>query len=80
MALLEQKGAVVFYNDPFIPEIRPSREFASYAGRRSADISGEYDLIILCTAHSQYSDINPQELQAPVLDTRALIFSFLFRS
>ena len=73
MALLEQKGAVVFYNDPFIPEIRPSREFAAYAGRRSADIGGDYDLIILCTAHSQYSDINPQELQAPVLDTRGAL-------
>ena len=73
MALLEQKGAVVFYNDPFIPEIRPSREFAAYAGRRSADINDDYDLIILCTAHSQYNDINPQDLSAPVLDTRGTL-------
>ena len=73
MAMLEQKGASVFYNDPFIPEIRPSREFAAYAGRRSADISGDYDLIILCTAHSQYNNINPEDLSAPVLDTRGIL-------
>jgi UDP-N-acetyl-D-glucosamine dehydrogenase len=73
MEILEQKGASVFYNDPFIPEIRPSREFANYTGRRSADINSNYDLIILCTAHSQYNDINPEDLSAPILDTRGTL-------
>ena len=31
MEKLEAKGAVVSYNDPYIPTIRPSREFAKYA-------------------------------------------------
>ncbi|SDB59830.1 UDP-N-acetyl-D-glucosamine dehydrogenase [Desulfonatronum thiosulfatophilum] len=70
MALLEQKGAVVFYNDPYVPEIRPSREYSRYAGRTSASIHDAYDLIILCTAHDQYRDIDPTSLESPILDTR----------
>jgi UDP-N-acetyl-D-glucosamine dehydrogenase len=73
MEVLEQKGASVFYNDPFIPEIRPSREFANYAGRRSADINSDYDLIILCTAHSQYKNIDPEDFSVPILDTRGTL-------
>ncbi|WP_028573698.1 nucleotide sugar dehydrogenase [Desulfonatronovibrio hydrogenovorans] len=71
MELLEQKGAEVFYNDPFVPVIKPSREYARYAGRKSVpvDISG-YDLIILCTAHDQYRDIQATSFKTPVLDTR----------
>jgi UDP-N-acetyl-D-glucosamine dehydrogenase len=70
MALLEEKGARVVYNDPHVPRIRPSREFARYAGRESAPVSGEYDLVILCTAHDPYKDIDPAALDAPILDTR----------
>jgi UDP-N-acetyl-D-glucosamine dehydrogenase len=70
MALLEEKGARVFYNDPYVPVIRPSREHARFAGRASSDIQGEYDLIILCTAHAQYRELDPASLPAPVLDTR----------
>ncbi|WP_035262039.1 nucleotide sugar dehydrogenase [Desulfonatronum lacustre] len=70
MALLEQKGALVLYNDPHVPVIRPSREYAQYAGRTSSPVDGEYDLIILCTAHAEYRTLAPAELKAPVLDTR----------
>lgn len=70
MALLEDKGAEVLYNDPHVPVIRPSREYARYAGRTSSPIEGEYDLIILCTAHAEYKEIDPEALSAPVLDTR----------
>lgn len=70
MALLEEKGAVVDYNDPHVPEVRPSREYSRYAGRKSRAICGHYDLIVLCTAHDQYKDINPAALNVPILDTR----------
>ncbi len=70
MALLEDKGAEVLYNDPHVPVIRPSREYARYAGRTSSPIQADYDLIILCTAHAQYKEIDPAGLNAPVLDTR----------
>ncbi len=70
MELLEKQGAKVSYNDPFVPVIRPSREYSHYAGRKSSPVQGHYDLIILCTPHSQYRDIDPAKLIAPVLDTR----------
>ncbi len=70
MELLEKKGAEVFYNDPFVPIIRPSREYSHFAGRKSRPVSDGHDLIILCTAHSEYKSIDPGKLNTPVLDTR----------
>lgn len=70
--LLEEKGALVSYHDPYVPEIRPSREYSRYAGRRSSPLEGAYDLIILCTAHREYMELDPAVLPAPVLDTRGL--------
>ncbi|MFP4393585.1 MAG: nucleotide sugar dehydrogenase [Desulfohalobiaceae bacterium] len=71
MELLEGKGAEVFYNDPFVPEIKPSRKYARFAGRRSSPVANDgYDLYILCTAHSSYKEIDPEKLEAPMLDTR----------
>ncbi len=70
MQILEDRGADVTYNDPFVPVIRPSREYAHFAGRKSMPVFGDYDLYILCTAHHQYNDIHPEMLGCPVLDTR----------
>ncbi len=70
MELLERKGAITRYNDPFVPEIRPSREFSHFAGRKSSPVTGGYDLVILCTAHPQYRELNPAGLNVPILDTR----------
>ncbi len=70
MDLLEQKGAIVEYNDPYVPEIGKTREYARYTGKKSLPVNGDYDLIILCTAHDEYKEIDPAELSAPVLDTR----------
>ncbi|MFO8033292.1 MAG: nucleotide sugar dehydrogenase, partial [Desulfohalobiaceae bacterium] len=65
------RGAEVHYNDPFVPEIRPSRKYSRFAGRRSRPVANSgYDLYILCTSHSSYQEIDPAELEAPVLDTR----------
>ena len=70
MDLLENKGAKVQYNDPFVPEIRPSREYSRFAGRKSAPITNAFDLIVLCTAHSEYLKIKPADLGCPIIDTR----------
>ena len=70
MEKLEEKGAVVSYNDPHVPVIRPSREFAKYAGRKSVAITGDYDLILVATAHEEYKSIKVDELRIPVVDTR----------
>jgi UDP-N-acetyl-D-glucosamine dehydrogenase len=70
MEKLEELGATVSYNDPYIPVIRMTREYAKFAGRTSAAISANFDLIIIVTAHDEYKTLNVQNLQVPILDTR----------
>jgi UDP-N-acetyl-D-glucosamine dehydrogenase len=67
---LEERGAIVSYNDPYIPVIRPSREYAKYAGRKSVDISGNFDCIVVSTAHDVYKSVDFKALGIPVIDTR----------
>lgn len=49
MEKLEQHGAVVSYNDRFIPVIRPERELPQYTGRKSVEISNGFDLLLIST-------------------------------
>jgi UDP-N-acetyl-D-glucosamine dehydrogenase len=70
MEKLEQKGAIVSYNDPYIPEIRLTREFPHYAGRTSVDVTGGYDLILIATPHDDYRRIDYDALGTPIVDTR----------
>ncbi len=72
MEKLEGMGAEVEYNDPCIPEIRPTRQFAKYAGRKSVEINGKYDLILIATAHDQYKTLDFSSFGIPVVDTRRI--------
>lgn len=51
--LLEERGARTSYHDPYIPEIKPTREYPHLEGRRSAPIDnpGEYDCVVIATNH-----------------------------
>ncbi|GAG32278.1 unnamed protein product, partial [marine sediment metagenome] len=75
MDKLEAKGAVVSYNDPYIPVIKPTRLFVKYAGRKSAPISDEFDLILIATAHDEYQRVDFKSLRVPVVDTRGILES-----
>ena len=46
MELLEARGVIVGYHDPWIPEIRPTRDHPTLIGRRSLDLSP-------CAIHAQ---------------------------
>jgi UDP-N-acetyl-D-glucosamine dehydrogenase len=70
---LEHKGAEVAYNDPHVPEIRPTREFPQYAGRKSQEITDDYDLIVLATHHNEYKNFDFSNYQIPIVDTRNCI-------
>jgi len=70
MDKLEDMGAVVSYNDPFVPVIRPSREWSKFAGRKSVDINNTYDLILIATPHSEYKKIDFSSYNIPIVDTR----------
>jgi UDP-N-acetyl-D-glucosamine dehydrogenase len=70
---LEELGAQVSYNDPYIPVIRKSREYAKYAGRKSTKISGNFDCILVATAHDEYKGIDFKSFGIPIVDTRAVL-------
>jgi len=67
---LEAQGAKVVYHDPHVPIIRPTREHAHLAGRRSVPIDTSADLVLLATAHRGFHDYDFSRLQVPLVDTR----------
>jgi UDP-N-acetyl-D-glucosamine dehydrogenase len=67
---LEAKGAQVSYNDPYVPEIRMTREHSPLAGRKSVDITEDYDCILLATHHDEYKAFDFSGFKCPVVDTR----------
>ena len=68
---LEALGAHVSYHDPHIPVIPRTREHAEYAGRKSVEqITPDYDLILLSTAHDEYRGHDFSSYQIPLVDTR----------
>lgn len=67
---LEAKGASVFYNDPYVPEIRMTREYSQFAGRKSVEITDSYDCVLLATHHNEYKDFDFSGFKCPVVDTR----------
>lgn len=70
MSLLEKRRAVVDYNDPHIPVIRPGRSHHHVAGRASRPISADYDALVLCTNHREYADVDFRGLGVPLVDCR----------
>ncbi len=73
MEKLEEMGASVSYNDPYIPAIRLTREYAKFAGRKSVKITKKYDLLLIATAHDEYSKIDFTSFGIPIVDTRNVI-------
>ena len=63
MDLLQERGAEVAFYDPYVPVIKPTREHARFAGRKSVEwkreIIASFDLVLIATNHSC---VNYQEL------------------
>lgn len=73
MDKLEALGGQVYYNDPYVPVIKETREFGKFAGRASVPVSGDYDLILIATAHDEYRRVDFAAFEVPVVDTRNVI-------
>jgi UDP-N-acetyl-D-glucosamine dehydrogenase len=73
MEKLEEMGATVSYNDPYIPVIGSTREFHQFTGRKSSVINNNYDLMIIATAHDNFKKIDFGSLHIPVIDTRGMM-------
>ncbi len=73
MRRLERRGADVSYNDPYVPVIGPLRHYPEFEGRRSVEISPDYDLILLATHHPEYLDFDFSAYPIPLVDTRSCL-------
>jgi len=70
MKKLEEKGAEVRYNDPYVPALKVNREFPEYAGRKSVEITDDYDCVLVATHHNEYKVFDFSDFKEPVVDTR----------
>ncbi len=70
MKKMEEKGAIVSYNDPHIPKILATREQSEFKGRTSTEINDNFDLILIATAHDEYKKLSFDKMNCPIVDTR----------
>ena len=72
MELLTAKGMQVDYNDPYIPAIKPRREYKQFVGKKSVPLEniGQYDMVVVLTDHSAYDYAKIVEQSKIVVDTR----------
>ena len=72
--LLEQRGALVSYHDPFVPVIPPTREHGALAGRQSllldADIVAAFDIVLIVTDHDAIDWTEISSAARLIVDTR----------
>ncbi|PYK70869.1 MAG: nucleotide sugar dehydrogenase [Verrucomicrobia bacterium] len=74
MTLLADRGAEVEYYDPYVPVIKPTREHARWAGKKSIKWNRatirSFDLILIATNHSSVNYHELAEWADCVVDTR----------
>lgn len=75
MRKLEELGASVSFNDPYVPVIPKTREHPEYAGRLSVAISDAFDAILVSTAHDEYRRMDFSAFALAMIDTRNCIKS-----
>jgi UDP-N-acetyl-D-glucosamine dehydrogenase len=76
MELFEEKGAVVDYNDPYIPLLPKTRKYKANS-KQSVPLTEEnlskYDCVVIVTDHSVYDPDFIVRHANLVVDTRGLI-------
>ena len=72
MKSLEEKGAVIDYNDPYIPKIKPTRKYKQFTGKKSVPLKkiNEYDCVVILTDHTSYDFKAIEEQSSIIVDTR----------
>ena len=72
MELLEAKGALTDYNDPFIPKIKATRKYKQFVGKKSVPIDkvNQYDLTVILTDHTSYNFEAIVNQSKVIVDTR----------
>jgi UDP-N-acetyl-D-glucosamine dehydrogenase len=72
MEMLEEQGAEVKYNDPYIPVIKPRREYKQFIGENSIPLEDIhlYDVTVILTDHSEYNYEDIVKRSQIIVDTR----------
>lgn len=72
MKMLMEKGAIVKYNDPWIPKLRPTRKynFTLESTPITPELLGEMDAVIISTDHSAYDFKTIVKQSNLIIDTR----------
>jgi len=72
MELLEEKEAVTDYNDPYIPQIKPTRKYKQFAGKKSVALKkiNQYDCVVILTDHTSYDFKTIANESKVIVDTR----------
>jgi UDP-N-acetyl-D-glucosamine dehydrogenase len=68
--LLQKRGALVEYNDPFFPSVGHGRKYALNMTSTSLDQIPDFDCVAIVTDHSQYDYSRIVEEAKLVVDTR----------
>ncbi len=68
--LLREKGAAVFYNDPYFPTVGHGRHYALNMTNTPLENLGQYDAVVIVTDHSSYDYRAIVEQSQLVIDTR----------
>jgi UDP-N-acetyl-D-glucosamine dehydrogenase len=75
--LLEARGVIVGYHDPWIPEIRPTRDHPQLTGRRSLDLTADmirlHDAVLVVTDHDSVDYRLVAEHARLAVDTRNVL-------
>ncbi len=68
--LLEEKGAIVSFNDPYVPSVRLSGERVARSVALSAEWLSAQDCVVIVTDHSDYDPAFLLEHARLIVDTR----------
>ena len=68
--LLQNRGAVVSYNDPYFPTVGHGRRYALNMTCTPLDDLGQYDCVMIVTDHSDYDYQRIVREARLVVDTR----------
>ena len=68
--LLREKGATVFYNDPYFPTVGHGRHYALNMTNTPLDNLAQFDAVVIVTDHSTYNYRKIVEQSQLVVDTR----------
>ncbi len=70
LELLREKGAEVFYNDPYFPTVGQGRHYALNMTNTPLDNLGQYDAVMIVTDHTTYDYKAIVSQSQLVVDTR----------